>query len=269
MTSSAPSFTTSGGLKVPAVTTSQMREIDRVAVDEVGLNLYQMMENAGRNLAELCMEFLGDQWDGAHIVVLAGSGGNGGGGMCAARHLANHGGAVTLVPTTLEGLQGVPADQFALYRATGGRVAEFSEIDHLNADLVVDAVLGYSLHGVPRGTAADMIRWVSSHGAPVISLDAPSGIDSTTGVAAGDHVHATVTMTLALPKTGLDGDAVGRLCVADIGIPQDVFTRVGVHPPRTLFSKGYRAWISSGPDPDNHVANREQGAPPTNQGDHP
>jgi len=257
---------------VPAVTTDQMREIDRVAVDEVGLNLYQMMENAGRNLAEFCMEFLGDQWDGAHIVVLAGSGGNGGGGMCAARHLANHGAAVTLVPTTLEGLRGVPADQFALYRATAGRVAEFSEIseiDHLNTDLVVDAVLGYSLHGAPRGTAADMIKWVSAHGAPVISLDVPSGIDSTTGGTAGDHVQATVTMTLALPKTGLDGDAVGRLCVADIGIPQDVFNRVGVHPPRALFIKGYRVWISSGPDPDNHFTNREQGVPPTNHGDHP
>lgn len=238
-------FDALGGFRVPAVTALQMREIDRVAIDEVGLNLYQMMENAGRNLAELCVEFLGEGWAEARIIVLAGRGG----GMCAARHLANHGGAVTLVLTDRERLRGVPADQFALYRATAGQVADLDEIDRLGADLVVDAVLGYSLHGAPRGAAAKMIRWMSAHGAPVISLDIPSGIDATTGDAAGDHVRATVTMTLALPKTGLDTDAVGRLSVADIGIPQEVFTRVGIHPPKTLFRRGYRVWI----DTDNPV----------------
>lgn len=233
---------------MPAVTTAQMREIDRVAVDEVGLNLSQMMENAGRSLAESCSEFLGVGWGEAHIVVLAGSGGNGGGGMCAARHLANHGGAVTLLTTGQDRLRGVPANQFALYLATSGRVGELHELDHLEADLVVDAMLGYSLSGAPQGAAAEMIRWVSEQGAPVISLDVPSGIDSTTGCAAGDHVLATVTMTLALPKTGLDADAVGRLSVADIGIPQEVFTRVGVYPPETLFRQGYRVWIGADAD---------------------
>lgn len=228
---------------MPAVTTAEMREIDRVAVEEVGLNLYQMMENAGRDLAELCMEYLGDRWSEAHIVVLAGSGGNGGGGMCAARHLVNHGGAVTLVPADRERLQGVPASQFGLYRSAAGRVGDPHEIEGLHADLVVDAVLGYSLDGAPRGSAADIIRWATGHGSPVISLDVPSGIDATTGGAAGDHVRATVTMTLALPKTGLDSDAAGQLCVADIGIPHDVFDRVGIHPPRTLFHSGYRVWI--------------------------
>ncbi|MDP3209650.1 MAG: NAD(P)H-hydrate epimerase [Rhodoglobus sp.] len=234
---------------MPAVTTAQMREIDRVAIDEIGLNLYQMMENAGRNLAELCAEFLGAGWGEAHIVVVTGSGGNGGGGICAARHLANHGGAVTLLTTRQERLRGVPADQFALYQATSGRLVELDEAGHLKPDLVVDAVLGYSLDGAPRGTAAEAIRWIDAQDAPVISLDVPSGIDSTTGEAAGDHVHATVTMTLALPKTGLNTDAVGRLAVADIGIPHEVFTRVGVDPPSSLFAEGYRVWLDAGAVP--------------------
>jgi NAD(P)H-hydrate epimerase len=241
-------FRTHGGLAVPAVTSDQMRDVDHLAIDVVGLNLYQMMENAGRNLAEQCAEILGTDWDKARIVVLEGSGGNGGGGMCAARHLANHGGNVTLVPKERDKLRGVPAEQFALYQATNGRVADPHELENIQADLLVDAVLGYSLDGAPRGAAVQMIQWMSAHSGPVISLDVPSGVDATTGDAVGDHVHATVTMTLALPKTGLGANAVGRLFVADIGIPHEVFARAGVQPPKALFGSGYRVELNIGSD---------------------
>ena len=73
-----------------------MREVDRFVVDEVGLDLLQMMENAGRNLALTAGGMRSDP-DANHVVVLAGAGGNGGGGLCAARHLANHGVDVTVV----------------------------------------------------------------------------------------------------------------------------------------------------------------------------
>lgn len=233
-------FRTPAGLLVPAITTAQMREVDRVAVQEVGPNLFQMMENAGRNLASLCIELLGDGWDTAPIVVVAGTGGNGGGGICAARHLANHGGDVTVVVSDPPALGEVPASQLELYRATGGRLDEVRQLGASEAELVVDAVLGYSLGGVPHGVAAELIRWMSRHPAPVVSLDVPSGVDSTTGAAPGEFVHATTTMTLALPKTGLDADAVGRLWLADIGIPREVYRRVGIHPPAGLFTSGYR-----------------------------
>src|SRR5665811_2180449 len=137
-------FRTPTGLVVPAITTDQMREVDRVAVEEVGPNLYQMMENAGRSLAEMCAQSLGERWAEKRIVVCAGSGGNGGGGMCAARHLSNHGGDVTLVVTDPSGLTGVPAAQLALFRAAGGHVVDAGQVGSIVADLVVDAVLGYS-----------------------------------------------------------------------------------------------------------------------------
>ena len=70
-------FHTLSGLQEPAVTAAQMREVDRIATTQVGPNLYQMMENAGRNLASLCAELLGDEWPAAPILVLAGTGGNG------------------------------------------------------------------------------------------------------------------------------------------------------------------------------------------------
>src|SRR5215469_15771025 len=89
MQGKAVRFITEDGIEVPAVDTDQMREVDRIAVEETGPNLYQMMENAGRNLASLAIEVMGKEWQKAKILVLAGTGGNGGGGICAARHLAN------------------------------------------------------------------------------------------------------------------------------------------------------------------------------------
>ena len=241
---SVDAFSTPTGMRVPAIATIQMREVDRVAVEELGPNLYQMMENAGRNLAEMCTQTLGDDWTEKRIVVCAGTGGNGGGGMCAARHLANHGGDVTLVVTDPSHLTGVPADQLALLRHAGGRVAHAWQVGSIRADLVVDAVLGYSVDGAPRGAAADLIGWMDSNPAPVLSLDVPSGLDSTTGLAAGVFVHAATTMTLAMPKTGLSAAAAGHLWLADIGIPREVYRRVGIHVPDRLFADGYRVELT-------------------------
>jgi NAD(P)H-hydrate epimerase len=71
-----PVFQTEDGTEVPAVTEQQMREVDRIAVNDFGLGILQMMENAGRNLTELAIEMVGDS--PGSIAVLAGSGGNGG-----------------------------------------------------------------------------------------------------------------------------------------------------------------------------------------------
>lgn len=111
-------FFSATDLETPAVTADQMREIDRIAVNETGPILPQMMENAGRNLAELAIELLGASWRQAELVVLAGSGGNGGGGVCAARHLANHGARVHLCLAQPERLTEATALQrnFSIYR---------------------------------------------------------------------------------------------------------------------------------------------------------
>ncbi len=128
---SVDAFSTPTGRRVPAITTAQMREIDRVAVEQVGPNLHQMMESAGRNLAGLCAQSSGERWTERPIVVCAGTGGNGGGGMCAARHPVNHGGYVTLVGTDPSRLNGVPADQLALFMAAGGRLVDAAQIGSL------------------------------------------------------------------------------------------------------------------------------------------
>ena len=87
------------------------------------------------------------------------------------------------------------------------------------ADLIVDALIGYSLSGAPTGGAGEMIDWANASPAPVLALDLPSGIDSSTGEAFGTAIPPEWTMTLALPKTGLTPERTGALCLADIGVP--------------------------------------------------
>ena len=234
---------------VPAVDTAGMREIDRIATEETGPSLYQMMENAGRNLAELVRQRLGRPHPSPQLQVLvaAGSGGNGGGGICAARHLANQGYVVTLLLTRSRGLPAVPAQQLQLARAAGVTVTEATApgpIPEGAPDIAIDAVLGYSVSGAPRGAAADLIDLINGLSCPVISLDIPSGADATTGAAAGAVVRPTITMTLALPKTGLAGAETGELVLADIGIPAEAYRRAGVEAFKSPFRDGYLVSLS-------------------------
>jgi NAD(P)H-hydrate epimerase len=221
-------YKTDTGVAVLAVTAAQMREVDRVAMNETGPNLYQMMENAGRSLASAALEMLGEQWNEARIVVLAGTGGNGGGGICAARHLANRGARVALCLTARERLRGVPAWQYQVFRSTGGQELRPQEMANERADLVLDALIGYSLDGAPMGVYADLIGWANDGKAPVLSLDVPSGVNATTAETCGASVRAQTTMTLALPKTGLVAEQTGRLLLADIGIPAETYRRAGI-----------------------------------------
>jgi NAD(P)H-hydrate epimerase len=221
-------FDTDTGIEVPAITTDQMREVDRIAVEETGPNLFQMMENAGRNLALSAIEFLGEGWRKANIVVLAGTGGNGGGGICAARHLANRNVKVRLCLSNPNRLGEVPGFQRKIYQSTSGIEVTLQNLKKESVDLILDAIIGYSLQDAPRGSALELIRWANGTDAPLLALDVPSGVDSTTGTAHGDYVRASRTMTLALPKSGLLHEKPGDLFLADIGIPQAVYRQMGL-----------------------------------------
>lgn len=233
----------------PSVTAKEMREIDRLMMEEMGIGLLQMMEHAGRNLSEVARILLGGELKDKRIVVLVGPGNNGGGGMVAARHLVNGGGSVAVVlaqdPTRLKE---VPAHQHATLSRMGVRIGVFNaaEAEELAAwmgpsDLVIDALLGYSLNGAPRGAIAWIIRQVNGVGHPILALDLPSGLHPDTGEVADPCIQAHATVTLALPKRGLlvptATPYVGRLWVGDIGVPSSLYRRVGltVGP---LFSRG-------------------------------
>jgi NAD(P)H-hydrate epimerase len=163
--------------------------------------------------------------------VLCGRGNNGGGGMVAARHLHNRG---ALVSATLvgdpAGMEETPAHQWDILQAMA--LTQADEPDLRQADLIVDAIIGYGLTGDPRGPAARWIERVNAAGRPVLALDVPSGLNATTGVPGRPCIRATATLTLALPKTGLAtaaGRAVsGRLFLADLGVPLALYRRLGL-----------------------------------------
>jgi NAD(P)H-hydrate epimerase len=231
-------FVTLDGRSIPAISAAQMREVDRIAVEELGPNLYQMMENAGRNLAEEALARL-DGNDGP-VLALAGSGGNGGGVICAARHLANHGLDVRLALAGAEERLGeVPRAQLGVMRAAGAAEIPSTEIDRERPSLILDGLIGYSLRGPPRDPIATIIAWINAQTAMVIALDLPSGLDATHGSPPGACVQADVTVTLALPKTGLAHPNVGELVLADLGIPAAVFDRAGIAY-RSPFAGSYR-----------------------------
>jgi len=209
---------------VPALTTEQMREVDRAMVEDLHIELIQMMENAGRNLAELAIT----RFSPSSVTVLAGPGGNGGGGLAAARHLANRGSEVQVVLSQPDRLTPVPAHQADILALMGVTIAGRP----FAADLVIDALIGYSLRGDPAGSTAELITWANDHTAPVLALDTPSGLDLTTGAAGTPAVWATATLTLALPKVGLlDAPSVGELYLADISVPSLVYQRMGIAVP--------------------------------------
>ena len=220
-------------LAAPALTTDQMREVDRLMIEEYGIQLIQMMENAGRNLALVAKRMLDDVTDQS-IVVLAGRGNNGGGGLAAARHLHNWGAWVqVLCSHAPEEYTGVPAHQLSILQQMDVPLAWADEGWELPpCDLVIDAIIGYGLRGDPRGKARDLILLANSSASPVLSLDAPSGLDTAQGRLFDPHVQAAATLTLALPKRGLlvepGRSACGDLYLADISVPPELYARVGL-----------------------------------------
>ena len=217
-----------------SVTAEQMAEVDRRAVEDFGLSLVQMMENAGRALARVARErFFEGHAAAGRVAVLAGPGGNGGGAMVAARRLAGWGARVQVFATAdLASMAPVTARQARTLRAFGLTLAGPADADRAwpapsGFDLVLDGLLGYGGRGEPRGAVRDAMAWALDAGAPVLSLDLPSGLEATRGVAAASTMRAAATVTLAAVKTGLTiagtSAHVGDLYLADIGIPASAY----------------------------------------------
>ena len=220
---------------IPAVTVAQMREVDRIMIQELGIELTQMMENAGRAVAEQTRSLgLGGTATGRRVVVAAGWGANGGGGLAAARRLLVWGAEVVVLTSSSQVRGETSARQLEVARRLGVRIdsGTGAAAALAGADAVVDALIGYGLQGPPRPPVADLIGAINDSGVPVISLDIPSGLDADRGTAPGAVVHALATVTLALPKAGLLAASartqVGYLYLADISVPPTVYQRLGL-----------------------------------------
>ncbi|HEB12241.1 MAG TPA: NAD(P)H-hydrate epimerase [Actinobacteria bacterium] len=228
-------------IKVPTITTDQMREVDRLMIEEFNVQLLQMMENAGRNLAELARRLLGGSVGGRLISIGIGKGNNGGGGQVAARHLSNWGATVMLLAES-DSFSGTPEEQWKILQQLpiesrfGDSVSDTFE-EH-RPHLVIDAVIGYGLTGSPSGWSAHIIECINQLDCPTLALDLPSGLDGTTGETHEPCVKATSTLTLALPKIGLISKhaqkVTGTLYLADISVPPALYEKLGI-PAKPIF----------------------------------
>lgn len=217
---------------IPYITSAQMIEVDRAMVEDYQIMLVQMMENAGRALAELARQrFLEGSPKGKQVLVIAGNGGNGGGALVCARRLANFGAEVKILLSKYDiDYVGVPGQQLSIINQMGIEpLFSYSQVENSDFDLIIDGLIGYSLQGAPRGTAAEIIDWVNEQNCSVLSLDIPSGLDADQGAIYEPAIKATATLTLALPKIGMKTSAakyyVGGLYLADISIPPGLYAR--------------------------------------------
>jgi NAD(P)H-hydrate epimerase len=217
------------------VTTEQMRELDRRTIEEAGVPSFELMDRAGRGVADV-VRYLADLagLGNPAALVIAGRGHNGGDGFATARHLRDMGFDVSVwIAGTENQIGGDPLKHLASLHAEGITVEEFATREHWQqhaplppgVDFIIDALLGIGSHGAPRGPIAWAIEYINmaANDAYVVSIDIPSGLNADTGVAEGVAVNADVTVTMGLPKVGLVMPAalefVGTIEVADIGLP--------------------------------------------------
>jgi NAD(P)H-hydrate epimerase len=231
-----------------------MARVDEIMMDELGVDVLQLMEAAGLAVAAAARRQLGGDVARKRVLVLAGSGGNGGDALVAARHLLAWGAAPRVVLSKpLDNLGSTAEHQARAAHAVGVPLETFADADRGVSgehDLILDGLLGFSGHGDPSGAIGEMIRLANDLPAPVLAIDLPSGLDPDTGEPGDPTIRADATIALVLPKQGFLTAAGRELCgevsVASIGVPPQVLARIGVDVPRDLFSR--QSWLTLAPD---------------------
>lgn len=211
------------------LTREQVRRVDQLAVERFGISGLVLMENAGRNAADLIRD---GYPDARTAVICCGTGNNGGDGCVIARHLSNAGWKVRLLmtgdktrmtPDTLANYEIVERMGLELHVADEG--SQLSFFDSIQpGDVIVDALLGTGFTGQVREPTAGLIHRINeSKPRAVVAIDVPSGLDCDTGEPSDATIRADLTVTFVARKVGFENpgacDYVGRIEVADIGVP--------------------------------------------------
>lgn len=204
---------------LPTLTSSQVRELDRLCAERFGIATDWLMEAAGWQVARFCDR---------PTAVACGVGNNAGDGLAAARHLHRWGRLTSVACVDTTRLHGIAARELEALRSLG--VTVDAELELGGAELVVDAIFGTGLSRAPEGKFAGWIDLINASRKTVVALDVPSGLDAETGFAYSPGVRADITLTLGLPKRGLGGDVI----VVDIGIPTEAYAELGIKVPENL-----------------------------------
>ncbi len=216
------------------LTREQVREVDRIAIEEYGVSGLVLMENAGRNAACVILDeyAAGDDAPSLAIVIFCGTGNNGGDGFVIARHLSNAGAAVRIALCGEEArLTPDAAENHKICQAMGIGMTPPGSTEIGPGEVVIDALLGTGFAGKVREATARVIERINS--VPkrgTVAIDVPSGLDCDTGMPSSATVIADITVTFVAGKVGFQSESarrfVGRLHVADIGAPPRIVDRV-------------------------------------------
>ena len=199
----------------------QVRELDRIAIEEQGIPGYELMTRAG----QACFAAARERFPEARRwLVLCGSGNNGGDGYVIARLALQNSLQVRLLALSdPEELGGDAATAWGDYASAGGEYMPWdAEPDFDGVDLIVDAMLGTGLERDLGGSYLDAVTLVNASGLPVVAVDSPTGLNGTTGTSMGAAIEADLTVTFVGQKQGfflVDGpDCCGELVYADLDI---------------------------------------------------
>ncbi len=212
------------------VTAHTMQELDRRAIEEYGIPGRELMELAGKGCTEHILAAYGTR-SSKKVVILAGKGNNGGDGYVIARYLLEKGWQVlVIVLAEQEAIHGdaltnlvLLPDEILSFCPGEGEITEKHADDLLQADLLVDALLGTGLRNDLQGVYLEAVELINRSPGKVVAVDIPTGVHGTTGRILGTAVRANLTVTFAAAKLGHvlypAADTVGRLVIVDIGIP--------------------------------------------------
>lgn len=226
-------------MSIPVVTAAQMREMDRVTIEEIGVPGVVLMEVAGRGAAEV-VEALAPGLAGWRVAILCGSGNNGGDGYVAARHLHLRGAEVRVF--MLGARERISGDSLVNLEAAEKLAVDFEWLDSgvdpnlaerlADYDCVVDALLGTGLSSEVRGPYREVIEAINAAQTLTVAVDIPSGLSSDTGHPLGVAVEADATVTFGHPKIGVvthpGVEYTGDVHIVDIGIPPALTAQLDV-----------------------------------------
>lgn len=211
------------------VTAQEMREIDAKTIERYCIPSTVLMERAGLAVASKIKEIFNRK----KIIVIAGSGNNGGDGLVVARNLYNEGWDVKVFLTSRpEDLKGDALLQYKVAVKFGVDIQPIKELLVCQSpvltrhSIIVDAILGTGLSKNVTGRLSAVITFLNKSNVPVVSIDIPSGISSDSGQIMGDAVRADYTVTFGLPKRGHllypGAEYAGKLFIEDIGFPKEL-----------------------------------------------
>ncbi len=210
---------------------SEMRALDRTAIEEFGIVAELLMENAGQAVYFVLLKEFGIK--GKNFVIFCGLGNNGGDGFVVARKIHSSGGAVKVFvlgdPGRFKGAAKINLDIVSRLPIEVRRIESIEVIktEVAHCDGIVDAILGTGLTRDVAGLYRDVIELINESGKTVFSVDIPSGVHGDTGKVMGVAVKADYTITFGLPKIGnvlFPGYGLcGKLYVSHISFPPSIY----------------------------------------------